>query len=62
MSNGSADPESVFDAIKGLKEVDPSTLADFQKAMTEEVIPEIAKIVETRRLKAVENRARKLKC
>jgi hypothetical protein len=56
------DTPRVFELIKGLKEVDPAQLAEFRKAMTEDVIPEIARIVETRRLKAAENRARQLKC
>lgn len=52
----------VFELIKGLKKVYPAQLAEFRRAMAEDVIPEIAKVVETRRLKAAENRARQLKC
>lgn len=48
--------------ITGLKPVDPDALEQFQKEMTEEVIPEIVDIVEKRRLKAAESRHWQLKC
>jgi len=54
--------QSVFDVVEGLTEVDPNQLAEFRKAMTEEVIPEIVRIVETRRLRAAESRQWQLKC
>ena len=46
----------MFEAIEGLTQVDPNALADFQRAMTEEVIPEIVKVVEERRMSAAESR------
>lgn len=52
---------SVFELIDGLKPVDPKKLEDFQKAMTEEVIPEIVEIIEERKLKAAESRNWQLK-
>lgn len=52
---------SVFELIDGLKPVDPKELEDFQKAMTEEVIPEIVEIIEERKLKAAESRNWQLK-
>jgi hypothetical protein len=54
--------KGVFDLIEGLTPVDPRALEDFKQAMTDEVIPEIVKIVEERRLKAAESRHWQLKC
>jgi hypothetical protein len=54
--------KGVFDLIDGLTPVDPSALEDFKQAMTRDVIPEIVKIVEERRLKAAESRHWQLKC
>jgi hypothetical protein len=53
---------SVLDKIEGLKEIDPQKLQEFQKLMTEEVIPEIVKVVEERRLRAAQSRDVQLKC
>ena len=52
----------MFDLIEGLTPVDPRALEDFKHAMTEEVIPEIVKIVEERRLLAATSRNWQLKC
>lgn len=52
----------VFEAIEGLTPVDPNALADFQRAMNDEVIPEIVKVVEERRMLAAESRHWQLKC
>lgn len=52
---------NVFDLIEGLKPVDPNALADFERVMTEEVIPEIVRVVEQRRLFVAESRLRQLK-
>ena len=52
----------VFDLIEGLTPVDPKALADFKQEMTQEVIPEIVKVVEERRLLAAESRHWQLKC
>jgi hypothetical protein len=56
------DTKGVFDLIEGLKQVDPRALEDFEHAMKDEVIPEIVKIVDERRLKAAESRHWQLKC
>jgi hypothetical protein len=52
----------VFQAIEGLQPVDPNALADFKRAMTEDVVPEIVKVVEERRMLAAESRHWQLKC
>ena len=52
----------VFDLVEGLTSIDPRALADFKQAMTQEVIPEIVKIVEERRMLAAESRHWQLKC
>ncbi len=54
--------KSVLEVIEGLTKIDPKELEEFKKAMTEEVIPEIVKIVEERRLRAAESRQWQLKC
>ncbi len=54
--------DSIFDLIEGLTPVDPTQLTEFQQAMNDEVIPEIVRVVEERRLLAVESRNRQLKC
>lgn len=46
--------KSVFDLVEGMTAVDPNQLADFQRAMTEEIIPEIVRVVEERRAAAAE--------
>jgi len=48
--------KSVFDVIEGLTAVDPDLVKDFQEAMTNDVIPEIVKIIEERRLLAAQTR------
>jgi hypothetical protein len=53
--------KGVFELIDGLKPVDPQKLKDFEKTMTEEVIPEIVDIIEKRKLKAAESRNWQLK-
>jgi hypothetical protein len=54
--------KGVFDLVEGLTSVDPKTLADFKQEMTQEVIPEIVKVVEERRMLAAESRHWQLKC
>lgn len=54
--------KSVFDDVEGLTPIDPNAFADFKRAMTEEVIPEIVRVVEERRLAAAESRHWQLKC
>lgn len=58
---GNKDEKDVFDLIEGLTPVDPDILAAFKHAMTEEVIPEIVKVVEERRMLAAESRQRPMK-
>jgi hypothetical protein len=50
----------VFDQIEGLTPVDPTALEDFKREMTDQVIPEIVRVVEERRTLAAESRHRKL--
>jgi hypothetical protein len=52
--------ESIFDKIEGLTQVDPEALAEYEKEMTEKVIPEIVRIVEERRMLAAESRYREM--
>lgn len=54
--------KNVFDLIEGLTSVDPAEFADFEQAMNEEVIPEIVKVVEKRRMLAAKSRHWQLKC
>lgn len=53
--------KSVFELIDGLEPIDPQKLKEFEKAMTDQVIPEIVEIIEERRLKAAECRNWQLK-
>ena len=46
----------IFLLIEGLKPVEPSVLAEFRRAMNEEVIPEIVKTVRERERLARESR------
>jgi hypothetical protein len=55
-----ANKETVFDQIKGLTPVDPEALADFEREMIENVIPEITEALEERQLLAEESRIREL--
>ncbi len=48
--------------IEGATKLDPKQLVEFKKLMTEEVIPEIVKVVEERKLSAAKTRQRQLKC
>jgi hypothetical protein len=50
----------VFDLVKGLKPVDANSLAEYEREMTDEAIPEIIKDVEKRRMLAAESRHRRL--
>jgi hypothetical protein len=51
---------SLFDQIKGLTPVDPKVLAELEREMLEEVIPEIIRDVDRRRMLAAEGRHRQL--
>jgi hypothetical protein len=54
------DESSLFKLVKGLKPVDASALADYEREMTDKGIPEIIKDVEKRRMLAAESRHRRL--
>lgn len=53
--------KTVFDAVPELTPVDPELVQDFLKAMNEDVIPEIVKVIEERRLEAASTRQLQLK-
>jgi len=55
-----AKKETVFEQIDGLVPVDPKALVDFEREMTDKVIPEIVEVLEERRLLAEESRLREL--
>jgi hypothetical protein len=50
----------LFKLVEGLKPVDASALADYEREMTDEAIPEIIRDVEKRRMLAAESRHRRL--
>jgi hypothetical protein len=52
--------DDVLKLVEGMKKVDPHNLAEYEKKMKEEVIPEIVEVVEKRRLFAAESRVRHL--
>lgn len=54
--------DSIFDLIEDLKPVAPEAIFEFKQAMDDEVIPEIVRVVEERRMLAAESRKRQLKC
>ena len=49
-----------FANIEGLKAVDPKALAEFERQMSERVIPEIIRAVEKRQILAAESRQKEL--
>jgi len=55
------DNEDVFNLVEGLKPVDPKKLAEFERTMKDEVVPDIVKVVEKRRLFAAESKVRQRK-
>lgn len=50
----------LFKLVKGLKSVDASALADYEREMSDEAIPDIIRDVEKRRMLAAESRHRRL--
>ena len=62
MSDEREEKKGVFDLVEGFTAIDPNALTEFKQEMTEEVIPEIVKIVEERRMLAAESRHWQLKC
>jgi hypothetical protein len=61
-SSKDSEETGVFDRVEGLTPVDAAALEDFKRAMTDEVIPEIVRVVEERRLLAAKSRHWQLKC
>lgn len=55
------DEEAKIDLVAGLTPVDQAALAEFKKVMADEVIPEIVRVVEERRLGAADSRLWQLK-
>ncbi len=53
--------KSVFDLVEDMKPVDQSVLAQYERKMTDEVIPDIVRTVEQRRLFAAASRLKQLK-
>jgi hypothetical protein len=51
----------VFEVVQGLEPIDPKVFEDFQKAMADDVIPDIVDVVEARRLLAAQTRQQQLK-
>ncbi len=54
------DKTGVFKIVEGLKPVDAGALADYEREMTEQAIPQIIEDVERRRMLAAESRHRRL--
>lgn len=54
--------EAVSNIVQGLTPIDASVLEAFLREMNEEVIPEIVRVIEERRLSAAESRQWQLKC
>lgn len=48
--------KSALDSIEGLTEVDPALLEEFERKMTDEVIPEIVAVLEERQILAAKHR------
>lgn len=61
MNHSEKPPQSVFEVVEGLTPVDEQAVEEFRRAMTDEVIPEIEKVVEERRLLAAHTRQKQLK-
>ena len=53
MSDDKKEDKGVFDLIEGFTAVDPAALAEFKQEMTQQVIPEIVKVVEERRVRSL---------
>ena len=54
--------KKVRNQVEGLSPVNPEAVARIAQTMEDDVIPEIVKAVEERRLRAAENRHSPLKC
>lgn len=53
--------KNVFELIEGFTPVAPNVFAEFARAMNDDVIPEIVRVVDERRLRAAESRLWQLK-
>jgi hypothetical protein len=62
MDNPEREEKGVFDLIQGFTAVNPKALEEYLKTMNQEVIPEIVRVVEERRILAAESRHWQLKC
>jgi hypothetical protein len=61
MNQSEKPPQSVFEVVEGLTPIDEQAVEEFRRAMTDDVIPEIEKVVEERRLLAAHTRQKQLK-
>jgi hypothetical protein len=61
MDNKEKPEKSVFDLVEGVEPVEQSKLEQYERKMTDEVIPDIVRTVEQRRLFAAESRLKQLK-
>lgn len=61
MNHSEKPPQSVFEVVEGLTPIDEQAVEEFRRAMTDDVIPEIEKVVEERRLLAAHTRQKQLK-
>lgn len=62
MSSPKSTRKGVLGEVDGLKPVKPELIREFSKAMTDQVIPDIVKTVDDRRLAAAHVRLKHLKC
>ncbi|MDA8172841.1 MAG: hypothetical protein M0Z48_13550 [Nitrospiraceae bacterium] len=53
--------EDISEVIQDLTPVDPKALEDFRREMTDNVIPEILRVVEERRILAAKSRQQQIK-
>lgn len=61
MNEAEKGAESVFERVEGLTAVDPEVIKEFTEVMNTQVIPEIVKVIEERRLLATQVRNQPLK-
>lgn len=55
------DDKRLPDTVTGLTKVDPKRVEEFTKVMRDEVIPEVVKTIEKRRLQAASRKDRAIK-
>lgn len=61
MNQSEKPSKSVFEVVEGLTPVGEQIIDEFRRAMTDEVVPEIEKVIEERRLLAAQTRQKQLK-